>query len=171
MKMRNPKKEKESSDPFVFFKKAAVDAFGFLIRDYDFEHVSTTIEPPMCEIKLSSRTTGVTVSYEWGGVPWVVLARLNVGPEGEVEAERYGLHILLEERCPDRAVEYSLKHREYRDSDIETMLNHYARLLREFGEDILNGDFEVFSKLKSLAERSLREENLRLYGSETGETP
>lgn len=165
------KKLKEPTDPFAFFKKATADAFHFLVTDYGFEHVSTTVHVPECAIKYWNETTGVTITYEWGGAIWVDLTRLKRMPAEVVEGERYSLDILMLERCPNKDIRqfYSLD-KEQTSEYIERVLQVYANALKECGRDVLTGDFRIFPKLKKLAEDVLRQRNKELFGSETGET-
>jgi hypothetical protein len=163
------KKGKELKDPFAFFKEATAEAFSFLVDDYGFVPVSTTVHAPECEIKYWSKTTGVTVTYEWGGVIWVDLSRLERTTAEAVENERYSLDVLMLERCPDREVK-ALQPSEAESSNqyVERVLPTYAEVLKECGLDVLAGDFRIFPRLKKLSEEVLRQRNKELFGTETG---
>jgi hypothetical protein len=164
------KKRKEPTDPFAFFKEATADAFHFLVTDYSFEHISTTVHTPECAVKYWNETTGVTITCEWGGAIWVDLSRLKRTPAEVVEGERYSLDILMLERCPNKDISHFLSDKEWSNEHIKKILLDYADVLKECGHDVLKGDFQIFPKLKNLAEDVLRQRNKELFGSESGET-
>lgn len=164
-------KSEEQFDPFVHFKKVTADAFDFLISDYGFDHFSTTVYMPECEIRYYNQTTGVRVMYEWGGLPSVTLFRLERTPTKILEPEGYWIELLIKERCPDRDERLNYESGELNDRDVERMLRNYAVVLKAYARDVLQGDFKIFPKLKALAQEEQRQRNLELFGSETGETP
>jgi hypothetical protein len=168
--MKRPalKGKKETSDPFTLFKKGTAKAFAFLITDYGFTHVDTTVHRPECVIRYRNETTGVTVSYEWGGTPSVILSRLNRTATDVSEADEIGLKFLAMERCPNGAL--AGDYERLKSQSIEEVLSDYAAILRECGTDILTGDFQIFAKLRKLVEAEQRKVNLEMFGSETGET-
>jgi hypothetical protein len=90
------KAKKRKTDPFAFFKHAVTDTFNFLVEDYDFQQLSSSVHPPECAIKYQNQTTGVTITYEWGGVLWVDLSRVS-------NEERYSVDILMLECQPSEA--------------------------------------------------------------------
>jgi hypothetical protein len=163
------KKRKELKDPFACFKQATAETFNFLVDDYGFEPVSTIVHAPECEIKYWNKTTGVTVTYEWGGVIWVDLSRLKRASAEAVENERYSLDILMLECCPDRGVkELQPSEEESSNQYVERVLPTYAKVLKKCGSDVLAGDFRIFPRLKKHAEEVLRQRNKELFGTETG---
>lgn len=163
------KKGKELDDPIAFFKKATAEAFSFLIDDYGFELVSTAIHAPECEINYQNDTTGVPITYEWGGVVWVELSRLSRTSAEVVEDEKYSLDILMLQCFPNAGIdEFFPSKDESSNQYLERVLHDYAQVLKECGRDILRGDFGIFPKLRKLAEEVLRQRNTELFGSETG---
>ncbi len=157
------KQRRTLKDPFAVFKHSTAEAFSFL-DSFDFETVSTTVQPPECEIKYRNYTTGVTITYEWGGVVWVDLSRLSRKGDETVEAERYGLDLLMLECLPDRDTDYLHPSRdEPPDQYAERVLREYAQILKDCAGDILNGDFRVFPKLKKHAEGVLSRRNSELF--------
>ena len=164
--------KKLSDDPFAFFKKKAKDAFHFLRTDYDFKLVSTSVYPPECSIKYRNRTTGVNVTYEWKSALWVELVRFRQAGSQVVEAERYGLSLLMETRRPNRKHDQSNgPDREWSNQFLESLLSEYANFLSEYGRDVLTGDFSVFPVLKKLAAHYRRKRNKELFGTYSGESP
>ncbi len=88
VKMKTGKSLKRTSDVFAFFKETTSDAFSFLVSDFGFKLVSTSVYPPECAIKYQSVKTGVTVCYEWESDIWVVLSRLQRNGADVFEAEK-----------------------------------------------------------------------------------
>jgi hypothetical protein len=163
-KYKTRKERKELKDPFSFFKQAAAEAFGFLIDDYGFEKVSTKVQPPECTINFQNVTTGVTITYEWGGVIWIDLTCLRPTSAAVVADERYSVDVLMLECCPNRNV------REFYPSDdesasqyVERVLGAYAHVLNECGRDIFRGDFQLFPSLKKHAEEILRQRRKEMF--------
>lgn len=50
------------------------------------------------------------------------------------------------------------------------LLNAYAQTLEQCGHDVLTGDFTIFPKLRKRMTAEQRKINLKVFGSETGET-
>ena len=164
---RPAKTRKKTGDPFAQFKQSTREAFAFLmLPDFGFTEDEVLTHPPECSIRYRNVPTGVTVSYEWGGLPSVVLTKLDRQGESPWNGERVGLKFLVMERCP-----YAIDRFEHvNEADLTELLQDYARLLQECGRDVLTGDFKVFPKLKQLVAAAERKANLEMFGSETGET-
>ena len=98
---RPSKSNNSASDPFGPFDKATRMAFAFLVQSsYSVEEGEPILHPPECSINYLNKTTGVTVSYEWGGAPSVVLTKLKPGTTDISEGEQIGLKFLAMERGP-----------------------------------------------------------------------
>lgn len=167
MKHQSSKQVEPHTDPFGPFKKATRKAFSFLAEaPYKFEAGEPIVHVPECVIEYLNKTTGVTVSYEWGGSPSVVLKRLEQSSSSISSGEQVGLKFLVMERCPSSIGEFDPEV----SGDLEEILGEYARILKECGDDILRGDFQVFTKLKQIADEELRKKNTEMFGSETGES-
>ena len=144
---------KNGSDPFAFFKEASAVAFKFLAENYGFEERSTTVHPPECAIKYENRTTGVIVTYEFDGVVWVDLRRIE-------NNERYSLDVLLLACQPEQTIdEFYASDGESRNQYVSRVLHRYADILNDCGRDILVGDFHLFPKLRMLSEQLSRLRN------------
>ena len=166
MKRGSNQLNKRPTDSFGEFKKAARAAFAFLASPpYNCQEHQTVIRPPECSINYLNKTTGVTVSYEWGGSPSVVLTKLKHGSALISEGEQIGLKFIVMERCPSRVDRFD---RNVGD-DLEGTLKDHAQILKECGYEILTGDFEMFPRLKQLAIEEEYRANLELFGSGTGE--
>jgi hypothetical protein len=156
-------KGRELKDPFVLFKQATAEVFKFL-EVYNFEHVSTSDHAPECEIKYQNETTGVTITYEWGGVAWVELSRLKRKRAGVVEDGTYSVDILILECCPEWDInDFYPSENESPSQYVKRVLQDYAEVLKECGHEILKGDFQIFPKLKKHAEDVLRQKNKELF--------
>lgn len=153
------KAEKRRTDPFAFFKQAATDAFNFLVENYNFQRLSISVHPPECAIKYQNQTTGVTITYEWGGTLWVDLSRVS-------DEKRYSVDILMLECQPERSIaEFHPSENESANEYVKRVLQEYAQVLKSCSGDILIGDFRVFPKLKNLSEEVLRQRNAEMFGS------
>jgi hypothetical protein len=173
MKIKAPRRKKEKADPFAFFKKTAKGAFAFLTADYGFRHVSTSEHLPECALTFWNRTTAVAIAYEWGGAPWVTVGELEHAPDRTYVSKSYGLHVVVEERCPGREAELGWGHAYGRatEQDLETFLRAQATLLRECAAELLTGEFGIFPALKKRTAEHRRRRNKELFGSYSGETP
>jgi len=156
-KTTRQKAEKRMTDPFAFFKQAATDAFNFLIENYDFEQLSSSVHPPECALKYQNQTTGVTITYEWGGALWIDLSCIN-------DEERYSVDILMLGCQPERSTtEFHPSESESPNEYVKRVLQEYAQVLKSCGGDILIGDFRIFPKLKNLSEEVLRQRNAEMF--------
>lgn len=156
------------SDPFSSFKKATRQAFAFLRAPaYKFNEVQTVCHPPECIVRYENKTTGVIISYEWGGTPSVIVSRLDM-THSPVEEEQFGLKFLVMERCPEELDRIEAKGS---GDDIAQVLTEYAQILKKCGHEVLTGDFQVLPRLNELIATERRKANLEMFGSETGETP
>jgi hypothetical protein len=167
MRSKSRTEDKVLSDPFTSFKKATRQAFAFLRAPaYKFNEVQTVCHPPECIVRYENKTTGVIISYEWGGTPSVIVSRLH--PDLPVEEEQFGLKFLVMERCPEELDRIEAKGS---SDDIAQVLTEYAQILKKCGHEVLTGDFQVLPRLNKLIIAERRKTNLEMFGSETGETP
>ena len=141
------------------FENAIREAFTFLTDEFGFVRVSSTVRTPEHRIFFENATTRVLVAYELGGIPWVELGKLPAPGE---RGERYDLLFLLMERAPHEIGRITARTREI-DQALPT-LGYLAGLLREYGADILRGDFAIFPRLRVRAEENLTRTNEQLYG-------
>jgi len=135
-------------------EEAVSSAFAYLTESFGFKRLSATAHGREFWSTFHNETTAVTVHYEIGGPVWVELARLETYSGKRVERDRCALEFLLQERAPQ---EPSLPWRT--DEDLCFMIREKARQLREYGSDILNGDFRIVPRLKELAAENLRRRN------------
>src|SRR5690242_4488831 len=122
-----------------------LDAFAYLVENFGFRNVSTNIHAPEFWSTFHNETTAVTIHYEMGSEPWVELAELKRENDHVVERNRVALEFLVQERAPQ---EGSLRARADDDEEARRIIYAKARQLRQYGGDVLRGDFHVFPRLK-----------------------
>lgn len=166
MKKQASNASRKKTDPFDLFKETTRRSFAFLQTKYSCRVSRTITQPPECSISYRNTTTGVTISYEWGNIPSVVLTQLEQG-KSAWDGEQVGLKFLVMERCPSAL--YLFNDANGGDNLVE-LLNAYAQTLDQCGQDVLTGDFTIFPKLRELIIAEQKKINLKVFGSETGET-
>lgn len=110
---------------------------------------------PECWSTFHSQTTAVVVHYEAGSPPWVVLARLEMVRGQILERDQSALAFLVAERSQKS----SISGKPSNDEDLRRIIHLQAGQLREYGKDVLRGDFKIFPRLKELAAENLRQRN------------
>ena len=138
------------------FEKVVLDAFAYLVESFGFRYLSTSMHAPECWSTFHNGTTAVTVHYEIGSQLWVELAELKRDDDRIVERNRSALEFLVQERAPQ---EVPLTTRGNDDEETRRVIYEKARQLREYGEEVLRGDFRVFPRLKELADENVRRRN------------
>src|SRR5437879_674229 len=85
------------------FEEAVLGAFAFLVKDFGFRYVVTSMHAPECWSVFHNATTAVIVHYELGSRPWVEVAELKHDGNRIVERHRSALDFLVQERAPHEA--------------------------------------------------------------------
>lgn len=140
----------------IEFEKTVLDAFQYLLNDFGFRYLSTNVHAPECWATFHNSTTAVTVHFEMASQPWVELAKLKHDADTIVETNRSALEFLVQERAPE---EMKVRANVDDDEEIRQVIYDKARQLRDYGRDVLQGDFTVFPRLKELAMENLRRRN------------
>jgi len=83
----------------------------------------------------------------------VELAELVRDSSRVIERNRTSLEFLLTERAPEEAGILAGRSDEV---DVKHVIYEKARLLRQYGQDVLGGDFRIFPRLKELAAENLQ---------------
>jgi len=151
----------EADRLFAEFEGAALQHFEYLKKDYGFGDPEIGGEGIEGWVLFKNPTTAVRVMYEIGASPWVQLLRLKPGTRGTEGAEVSSLELLLVERAPALGGnEHGIG--ELSAQKLADIVAEKARMLKVFGEDVLKGDFHVFTRLAELAEenRQRREKDL-----------
>jgi len=151
------------SDVFTEFIADTMRAFGYLVRDFGFEHSGTTIVSYECSIDFrKAGRVAVSVDCEAGALPWVMLtARYRPRPGRPYREEEAALDFVIDHRCPERRVDepegFPAESR-----DVKRLLREYAAALRECAPDFLQGDvsavLEVREAVKADYSRRLAED-------------
>ncbi len=150
------------------FERDVCESFNFLKEEFGFQVEEVRVHLPEVWASFFSDVTEVTIIYEVGSTPWVELARRGTWRGKRVKAETSSLELLLEERAPS----FSMPQCEIAQPGTEAFracLRAKAGALREFGSDILGGNFDVFPRLRIRAAENERKRNLELFGSADGE--
>jgi len=134
-------------------ESAVLDAFQYLMTDFGFSYQSTSMHAPECWSTFWNTTTAVTIHYELGSLPWVELAELVRDSSRVIERNRTSLEFLLTERAPEEA---GIPAGRSDEVDVKHVIYEKARLLRQYGQDVLGGDFRIFPRLKELAAENLQ---------------
>lgn len=146
------------------FEHEVTRTFEFLVSDFGFTRMDTTAQGPEAAVRFQSATTQVSVKFEFFSGPWVELARVEQSAGTVRAVDRYDLNFLMMERAP--GWQGFGKCDNITDPTLPQLLETLARSLREYGADILKGDFSIFPKLRQRAEENLRRTNKELFGVE-----
>jgi hypothetical protein len=144
------------------FKKA----FSFLIDDFGFREKSLELDNSGIRLVFCNSTTGVRISYEprEGGI-FVMLIRLVDGKQPDYPIfidedtvlNYFDLQDLLSVRIP------CFKENNFEigktNSELENYIKQIAKNLRTQAEDILKGDFLIFSELEIIVKERARQLN------------
>lgn len=164
---RSPKKRQGHEDLFSEYRKSVSNAFRFLEADFDLKQVDTIIALPECVVKYWNDAAYLTVTYEWKSSLTVDIGKLVLTSEGYKEGESYSLDCLLMERCPSKEDSaFYAKNADWSGEYIEKTLEIFAADLRDYGSDILKGNFGVFSSLKRHEAVIIKRKEGILFGSD-----
>ena len=141
-------------------------AFSFLIDDFSFREKSLELDNWGVRLVYCNSTTGVRISYEprEGGI-FVMLIRLVDGKQPDYPIfidedtvlHYFDLQDLLSVRIPcfkENNLEIGIT-----NSEIENYIQQIAQNLRTKAEDILKGDFLIFSELERIVKERARQLN------------
>ena len=141
-------------------------AFSFLIEDFNFREESLELDNWGIRLLFCNSTTGVRISYEprEGGIS-VMLIRLVDGKlpdypifiDEDTVLNYFDLQDLLSVRIPcvkENNLEIGIT-----NSEIENYIQQIAQNLRTKAEDILKGDFLIFSELERIVKERARQLN------------
>lgn len=151
------------SDVFAEFIEDTMKVFGYLVRDFGFEHAGTTIVSYECSIDFrKADRVAVSVECEAGALPWVMLAaRYRPRPGRPYREEEAALDFVIDHRCPERRVDEPEAF-PAESAAVRRVLRAYASALRECAPDFLEGDvsavLEVREAVKADYSRRLAED-------------
>lgn len=152
MRRRGPRRRYSSNLLIDAFLKITARVFKFLEKEYGFYLASTDASALEGLAEYHNETTGIRIFYELGTVPRIVVSKLK--RERGRNPEGYDLDQLLVAKCSKRIITSRLDPATLGIDDIESILNRYATMLKQYLSEVLTGDFSVFSKLKSATHAS-----------------
>ena len=129
---------KKKGDPFLKYKKVVFSEFDFLIKDYGFQHVSTSVFPPECQIIYRNEVVEITVFYEWGNVPEILISKLKPTSSGLKGVDQKSLDHFIISSIPKERFDWN-KLKGSIDHKVEAKLHRDAWVLRRYANKILCG--------------------------------
>ncbi|HYL99016.1 MAG TPA: hypothetical protein VEZ90_08685 [Blastocatellia bacterium] len=100
----------------------------------------------------------VIVSYEYLSVPWVVVAPLDpISKKGQY-GKGIPFHDYVAVRFPELAAALDRPPNGWTDSDIKRVLSEDAMTLKQFGRDLLEGDFDSLGDIRAHQKRRFERE-------------
>jgi hypothetical protein len=149
------------------------EAFAPLMVQFDLNVAGQCDRNSVWEWLLKNHTTGIRVVYElkdhYLGVQVCKLEDgLIVSSTGELRPDSdlhcFDLVDLVVLRSAGKEAEI-LQNLSLMNSRLPELLNRFSQLLRSFGADVLQGDFEVFHALDALVKERAREAAFKKWGS------
>jgi hypothetical protein len=153
--------------PSVFqtFISQVRSAFHFLVRDYGFRVTAERAVGSEAWVAYENATTRATVHYELGAEPSVEIGRRELRAGRRVQPASISLDLLLRERGSPLSDTIDVP-REIEDGEKSRMIALRAERLHAFGDDVLRGDFRLFPKLQTKAERELLKREAELFNKD-----
>ncbi len=156
--------ELRTYDLYEPFKGEYQKHFRFLQDNFGCRLVDAKESVYEASVTYTNATTGVEITFDpRENYILVSLIRLiggEVVPYHVAPHNWLYLHELLEARAPSTVI-HGKKHGDWMTGpDMERILSEYADALRRYGDDILRGDFSLFTQLVE-ARRRRYEEKLR----------
>jgi len=144
---------------YEVFKKQCKKIFQFLEDEFGFQIVASEQDLYGMDITYQNSTTAIEIRFEpRENRIFILLMRLIKGElpnypifiKNESEVNSFYLDDLIDLKTPSSKV----KQKKFGDwltsQDLENILIKYATVLKQYGTDILRGDFKVFSKLEKI---------------------
>lgn len=152
----------DTPDLRAIFIQKCLDRFGYLSA-YGFELAGTTRDRFGSEETYKNQTTGVKVSFDVRendiSVYLIRLINGEIPDYLEAPSRWFYLDNLVKLRSPATNVPRKKGSDWLTPDDIDRILSAYADLLRKYGEDVLRGDFSVFSELERQVARPKPSDN------------
>lgn len=128
----------------IFFEDLCKKVFNFLIMDYNFQFIKldTYNTSYLFSAKFKNSTTGIVISYDFREdrveVNMVRLAN------GEIGYDRQRVDYLLLLRNPKAKISHVPLKDISLENSLKVNLKQFANILKEYGKDVLRGDFSIF---------------------------
>ena len=130
--------------------------FGKLETEYGFKKVNAQFQRHEWWINFENRTTHVSVGYEIGSVPWVLIGDAK-NPRLNGSSLEWLLVELGIEKMPP--VEVAFEKKQYTQKDIESILENKGQQLFMYATDLLRGNFKIVPKLQERGKKFAEECN------------
>lgn len=116
--------------------------YKFLLEEFHFIIKNEYFDNDFVKIKFANNSTEINISFESrDAIVRVELIRLSDG-------QKYDFEDLIELRAPEKKFKQFLSPSLFSIKEFEKVLNNYANLMKDIAEDVILGDFNVFSELK-----------------------
>lgn len=139
-------------------EKKLRDKFDFLKQQYDFREVTNAVAKDYCIIKMQNNTTGISLNYERREDDIIVyLYRLIDGAmiddkipiSADIPLNCIDLRYIVVFKKGESITDYDWKEGKFYDDLIQNIIYD----LKNYAEDILKGNFEVFDKVDAIAKK------------------
>jgi len=139
--------------------KTLKKTFSFLQEEYGFQPGSSVIDKEFCIIKMQNNTTGIALYYERReSNVFVYLYRLIDGKmvedknpvSSDLPLNSIDLQFIIQLR---EGANYICKIQSQSSKSLDELMQDIAADLKKYADDILKGDFEVFSEVDSIAKK------------------
>lgn len=152
------------------FRNFVIKNFKFLVKRFNFQIVKEAKEPYIFSYRITykNKTTAIVISYDVRdeGIS-VLIYRLiaNKIPKYEIfirsdtVINSYYLDDIIAIKSPNPDKEFHTTRNIkvfppiYDDKTIKKIVNEYAKALKKYASDVLNGEFQVFSKLEKIVKK------------------
>jgi len=149
---------------YKLFEKICLKSFHFLSDEFGFKHVKTETDIYSCVITYKNKTTAIEISLEQYNMPgvWVLIYRLIDGEIPEYAAVTRPETVINSFYLPDIVSlrsSSSISDKEIKDilhpkrKELEVVLEKYAKSLKKYAPDILQGDFKIFPQLEKIVKK------------------
>lgn len=141
------------------FEQLTRKHFKFLEQEFGFEATYYKSTPFSEEVAFKNETTGVQLIFEPRDKCFLVLlSRLETGQfpnypifiGNERKINFFYLNDLLSLRSPELELHPKLIGNNRSDGELSKVITEHAMALRQYGQDILAGDFSVFDELERI---------------------
>jgi hypothetical protein len=132
------------------------DKFNYLCKEYGFVEINNVYDKDFCIIKMKNSTTGIALHYERREADlFVYLYRLV---NGEIVDDKTPLSPQLPLNCIELRYIIQFKKSDsfilkYSHESFDELIGDIAADLKLYGNEILNGDFEIFNEVDAIAKK------------------
>jgi hypothetical protein len=139
-------------------EKKLKDSFYFLIQEYGFRLVSNIIDKDYCIIIMKNDTTGISINYELREDDIIVyLYRLI---DGNIIEDKVPISSDIPLNCIELRYIVQFNRGEtvasinrYADKSYDDLIENIIYDLKNYAEDVLKGNFDVFIKVDAMAKK------------------